>query len=138
MNDENKRCHLGMIQGIITIMGNNSFQLKEWSVGIMIAIYAFAGQNTNKAVIITVIPLIIFWMLDTYYLCLERKFRMLYDETRTKDNKEIDYSMDFNNIKIKVGEVKKICFLNTAFSKSTFPFYLAAITTTLIIYFIKF
>ena len=138
MNDENKRCHLEMIQGIITRMGKNSFQLKEWSVGIMIAIYAFAGQNANKAVIITIIPLTIFWMLDTYYLCLERKFRMLYDETRTKDNKDIDYSMDFNSVKIKVGEVKKICFFSTAFSKSTFPFYLATITTTLIIYFIKF
>jgi len=138
MNDESKRCHLDMIQGIISRMGNNSFALKGWAVGIMIAIYAFAGQNSNKAVIITLIPLIVFWMLDTYYLSLERKFRMLYDDVRIKDEKEIDYSMNFNDIKIKVGDVKKVSFIKIMFSKSILPFYLVCIATTLIIYFVKF
>ncbi len=138
MNDENKRSHLTMIQGIISRMGNNSFALKGWSVGIMIAIYAFAGQNSNKAVIITLIPLIVFWILDTYYLSLERKFRMLYDDVRYKDEKEINYSMNFNDINIKIGEVKKINFAKIMFSKSILPFYLVCISTTLIIYFVKF
>ena len=138
MNDENKRCHLEMIQGIITRMGKNSFQLKGWSVGIMIAIYAFAGQNSSKAVIITLIPLIVFWILDTYYLSLERKFRMLYDDVRIKDDEKINYSMNFNDIKIKVGEVKKITFIKIAFSRTILPFYLVCIATTLIIYFVKF
>ena len=118
-------------------MGNNSFALKGWSVGIMIAIYAFAGQNSNKAVIITLIPLIVFWILDTYYLSLERKFRMLYDDVRYKDEKEINYSMNFNDINIKIGEVKKINFAKIMFSKSILPFYLVCISTTLIIYFVK-
>ena len=138
MNDENKRSHLTMIQCIISRMGNNSFALKGWSVGIMIAIYAFAGQNSNKAVIITLIPLIVFWILDTYYLSLERKFRMLYDDVRYKDEKEINYSMNFNDINIKIGEVKKINFAKIMFSKSILPFYLVCISTTLIIYFAKF
>ena len=138
MNDENKRSHLTMIQGIISRMGNNSFALKGWSVGIMIAIYAFARQNSNKAVIITLIPLIVFWILDTYYLSLERKFRMLYDDVRYKDEKEINYSMNFNDINIKIGEVKKINFAKIMFSKSILPFYLVCISTTLIIYFVKF
>lgn len=59
MNNENKKCHLNMIQGIISRMGNNGFALKGWTVGIMIAIYTFTGQNSNKAVIITLIPLIV-------------------------------------------------------------------------------
>ena len=138
MNDESKRCHLNMIQGIISRMGNNSFALKGWAVGIMIAIYAFAGQNSNKAVIITLIPLIVFWMLDTYYLSLERKFRMLYDDVRIKDEKEINYSMNFNDIKIKIEDVKKVSFIKIMFSKSILPFYLVCFATTLIIYFVKF
>lgn len=138
MNNENKRCHLDMIQSIISRMGNNAFALKGWAVGIMIAIYAFAGQNSNKAVIITLIPLIVFWILDTYYLSLEKKFRLLYDDVRIKDEKEIDYSMNFNDIKIKVGEVKKISFIKIMFSKSILPFYLVCIATTLIVYFVKF
>ncbi len=74
--DENKRNHLLMIQGIIDRMGRNSFSLKEWSIGIMIAIFAFAGKNTHKAVIITLIPLIVFWSLDAYYLMLERNLEL--------------------------------------------------------------
>ena len=138
MNNENKRCHLEMLQEIISRMGKNSFALKGWSVGIMIAIYAFAGQSSNKAVIITLIPLIVFWILDTYYLSLERKFRILYDEVRIKEDKDIDYSMNFNNIKIKIGDVKKVSFIKIMFSKSILPFYLVCFATTLIIYFVKF
>ena len=138
MNEENKRCHLEMLQEIISRMGKNSFALKGWSVGIMIAIYAFAGQSSNKAVIITLIPLIVFWILDTYYLSLERKFRILYDEVRIKEDKDIDYSMNFNNIKIKIGDVKKVSFIKIMFSKSILPFYLVCFATTLIIYFVKF
>ena len=69
-----------MIQSVIDGIGKNSFSLKGWAVGVMIAIYAFAGQNYNKAVIVTLIPLIIFWILDSYYLMLERKYRRLYND----------------------------------------------------------
>ena len=75
MDGENKRSHLNMIQQVITRMGSNSFSLKGWTVGMIVAIYAFAGNNAHKAVIITLIPLIVFWILDSYYLTLERKFR---------------------------------------------------------------
>ena len=65
-NQQDKVNHLQMIQSIINRMGKNSFSLKGWAVGVMVAIYAFAGQNYNKAVIVTLIPLIIFWILDSY------------------------------------------------------------------------
>ncbi len=86
--EENKRHHLLMIQGIIDRMGRNSFSLKEWSIGIMIAIFAFAGKNTHKAVIITLIPLIVFWFLDAYYLMLTIKAKKMLQDMiyKKKDN----------------------------------------------------
>ena len=138
MDGENKRSHLNMIQQIITRMGNNSFSLKGWSVGIMIAIYAFAGKNEHKAVIVTLIPLIVFWFLDTYYLMLERKFRELYNEIRLKKENDIDFDMNFNNIKINMKDIKKYGFVNVFFSKTILPIYLVCIITTLIIYLLKF
>lgn len=57
---DKKISHLNMIQGVITRMGTNSFALKGWTVGIMIAIYAFAGKSNVKAVIVTLMPLIVF------------------------------------------------------------------------------
>lgn len=135
---EKKISHLNMIQSIITRMGNNSFALKGWAVGIMIAVYAFAGNSNVKAVIVTLMPLIVFWFMDTYYLMLERKFRCLYDDVRIKDEKDIDFSMNPNDVKINLDEVKKYGFFSIFFSKSVLPFYLVCIATTLVIYFVKF
>lgn len=135
---EKKISHLNMIQGVITRMGNNSFALKGWTVGIMIAVYAFAGKSNVKAVIVTLMPLIVFWFIDTYYLMLERKYRCLYDDVRLKEEKDIDFSMNPNDVKINLKEVKKYGFFNIFFSKSVLPFYLVCIATTLVIYFVKF
>jgi hypothetical protein len=138
MNGENKRCHLNMIQQVITRMGNNSFELKGWSVGMMIAIYAFAGQNSHKAVVVTLIPLIVFWFLDSYYLTLERKFRALYDDVRLRKEGEIDFDMNFDNIVVSMKDLKKYGFVNVFISKTVLPFYLVCIAITLVIYLIKF
>lgn len=138
MNEENKRCHLNMIQQVITRMGTNSFSLKGWSVGMMIAIYAFAGQNSHKAVVVTLIPLLVFWLLDSYYLTLERKFRALYNDVRLKKEEEIDFDMNFDDIEVSMKELKKYGFVNALISKTVLPFYLVCIATTLVIYLVKF
>lgn len=138
VDGENKRAHLNMIQGVITRMGTNSFALKGWSVGIMIAIYAFAGNNSHKAVIVTLVPLIIMWLLDSYYLMLERKFRNLYDSVRQLKETDIDFNMNFNSTKINMIDVKKYGYFNIVFSKTVLPFYLVCVISTLIIYFVKF
>lgn len=134
----NKIGHLNMIQEIITRMGNNSFSLKQWAVGIMIAIYAFAGENSHKAVIVTIIPLVVFWILDSYYLMIERKFRCLYDEVRKKKEKNVDFNMNFNSIRVNMNNINNYSLIKVAFSKTILPFYLVCLVTTSIIYFIKF
>lgn len=55
-----------------------------------------------------------------------------------RNEKEINYSMNFNDIKIKIGDVKKVSFIKIMFSKSVLQFYLVCFATTLIIYFVKF
>ena len=135
---DKKISHLNMIQGIITRMGNNSFALKGWAVGIMIAVYAFAGKSNVKAVIVTLMPLVVFWFIDTYYLMLERKYRCLYDDVRKKVEDKIDFNMNYNNVKIELKDIKNYGFFNILFSKSVLPFYLICIATTLVIYFVPF
>ena len=133
-DNANKIGYLNMIQETIKRMGNNSFYLKEWSVGIMIAIYSFASGDAHKLVIITVIPLIVFWLLDTYYLTLERKYRCLYDSVRIKSEEDIDFDMSLNNIEVNMNQLEKYCFFKIAFSKTILPFYFVCILTTIIIY----
>lgn len=132
---EKRENHLAMIQQIINRMGSNSFLLKGWSVGVMIAIFTFASKNNNIACILfTIIPLIVFWGLDSYYLLLEKKFRFLYDDIRKKEEKDIDYDMNFNNVVINVGQAKKISYIETLFSVTESLFYGTCIITTALIY----
>ena len=132
---ENKNIeHLQMIQGIITRMGQNSFQLKGWAVGIMIAIFSFAGQQTEtRCILFTIIPLFVIWLLDSYYLQLERKFRLLYDYVRKNKDKS-DFGMNFNSVKLEVGKHTQISFFRIMFSITEVSFYLTCILTTILVY----
>lgn len=86
MGNKDKIAHLQMIQDIIARMAQNSFQIKGWAIGIMIAIFSFAGEQSNtRCILFTIVPLIIMWFLDSYYLQLERKFRILHDDVRISD-----------------------------------------------------
>ena len=38
-------------------------------------------------------PLLVFWILDAYYLWQERLFRAVYDSIRQKSEDEIDFEM---------------------------------------------
>lgn len=97
---ENKRKHLEMIQGVINRMAGNSFFLKGWAVTLIAALFALSAKDTNpKYIFIAYFPVIIFWILDGYFLSQERIFRDLYDDVRKLDNKDIDFSMDIRKYK---------------------------------------
>jgi hypothetical protein len=130
-----KNNHLSIIQSTVQRMGNNSFLLKGWAVLIIVAIFTFAGEQNNvRCILFTVIPLLVFWGLDTYYLQLERKYRMLYDEVRLKKEEEVDFDMNFNNVATTVGNANKISYFKCLFSKTEVLFYLTCIVTTVLIY----
>ena len=75
--------HLEMIQGIINRMAANSFVLKGWSVTAGAALLALAFQNKDRAfVVLSLLPIIGFWLLDAYYLRKERLYRRLHDNVR--------------------------------------------------------
>ena len=77
--NEDQRLHLQFIQNVITRMNANSFQVKTWTVSIIVALAALAVNSKNYMyILISVVPTILFWTLDSYYLQQERKFRGLY------------------------------------------------------------
>lgn len=87
--------HLEMIQGIVSRLAKNSFLIKGWSVTITSAIFALGAKGDNESYFaIAIIPVVIFWILDGYFLWQERLFRRLYDEVRTMNDAEIDFSMN--------------------------------------------
>ena len=89
--------HLEFIQAIITRMNSNSFQLKGWAITIVSALLALYASSSNVIYIfIAIIPTILFWFLDAYYLQQERKFRGIYKDVVT-GNIIPDFEMPIQN-----------------------------------------
>jgi hypothetical protein len=83
MKMEKKLKHLDFLQLVITRMNVNSFLLKAWAVTLVSALFAFAAKDANiHYVLITYISTPVFWILDGYYLSLERQYRELYNVVR--------------------------------------------------------
>ena len=83
--------HLEFIQNIITRMNTNSFQIKGWAITIVSATLALYASTKNECfIIVGVVPALIFWFLDAYYLTQERKFRGLYNDVAGVSEKPFD------------------------------------------------
>ncbi len=67
--------HLEILQGIISRMAGNSASCKTWALTIITGITAFAIQNQSIPIWTSLIPAIMFFALDVFYLGLEIKFR---------------------------------------------------------------
>ena len=76
-------------------MSSNSFTLKGWSITLVAAIFALSIQDVNKDyfILLVYIPIVMFWILDSYYLMKERGYRELYDQIRKLDNDDIDFNL---------------------------------------------
>lgn len=119
---ENKLKHLELVQGVVNRMSNNSFLLKGWAVTLVAGIFSLASKDADKLYfLVTYVPVIVFWGLDTYYLHQERLYRSLYDKVCHTDEDKIDFSLkatsqEFNS--------EKNCYYSCFFSKTELGFYL--------------
>jgi len=108
---EAKLKHLEMIQGIINRMASNSFLLKGWSLTLVAALSALSANNANPLfALVALLPCLVFWGLDGFFLRQERLYRGLYDEVRVKDPKDIDFSMKPSG---ELGSWLGVCFSKT-------------------------
>lgn len=138
---EAKIKHLEFIQGVINRTANNSFLLKGWTVTLLTILFIFATEKIKEisfsCILIAIFPVFIFWLLDGFFLQKERLFRDLYNEVRTKDENQIDFSLDTKQFE-KKQENK---YVSAFFSKTIWPFYIPLMVTivalTLIIKFSK-
>ena len=72
--------HLEMVQGVITRMAENSRACKLWCVTLVSAVLVLVARTEKpEYALIALIPAVLFLVLDTYYLALERAFRESYD-----------------------------------------------------------
>ena len=71
--------HLQMLQGVIQRMAENSRSCKLWSITAISAVLFLAARTgVPWYTLIALVPLSLFFLLDVYYLSLERRFRCSY------------------------------------------------------------
>ncbi|MBP7795233.1 MAG: hypothetical protein KA059_00430 [Elusimicrobiales bacterium] len=118
---ESKIKYLEMIQNIINRMANNSFLLKEWSVILVSALFALSANDSNIVFIsVAFFPIIVFWILDGYFLKIEREYRKFYDKVRILDDANLDFCLNRKSL-LKKEEMEFL--VKVIFSKTLWPFY---------------
>ncbi|MEP0060738.1 hypothetical protein [Rhodopirellula bahusiensis] len=76
-------------------MAANSGILKGWAVTLVAAIFALGAEDSDqRLIVIAIVPVLMFWLLDAFYLRQERRFRDLYGIVRQKSDEEIDFAME--------------------------------------------
>lgn len=127
---ENKRKHLEMIQGVINRMAGNLFFLRGWTITLIAALFAlFVKEANHNYIFVVYFPVLIFWILDGYFLSQERLFRALYDHVRKLDEKQIDFSMNTNEFK----KNDRNCWTNSMFSSTLLCFYMPLVAIMLLL-----
>ena len=95
---EAKLKHLEFIQATINRMAGNSFLLKGWAITIAGGLLALSFKEMDRRyVLIGLIVIILFWLLDGYYLSRERNFVKLYENVSARKEQDIDFSMNISS-----------------------------------------
>lgn len=124
---EHKIKYLEMVQNIIDRMGRNSFAIKNWFVVALSGILTLMFSQGKTNVLWAGICLSAFlWVLDAYYLNLERKYRSKYSDALTGTSPLFD--MDISKIK------KNTPILKLMFSKSLSLYWVGIIILFMSVY----
>mgnify|MGYP005772494075 FL=1 len=122
--ENNKIKHLEFIQSTITRMNQNSFQIKGWMITLVSALLAlYASSEKVVYILIAIVPTIVFWFLDAYYLQQERRFRGVYNDVAGLSPDDSRINVREFEMPIQKYQCGKYCYFNVLFSRTIFPLY---------------
>ena len=92
--DEKKIAYLQMIQEPISRMSTASAIFKGFAATVVAGIAALTYCEVNTWILtLSFVPVLLFLLLDIYYLKLEKRYRYLYEQVRT-DIHVVDFSLN--------------------------------------------
>ena len=123
--------HLTIMQGVIARMAENSRSCKVWCVTLVAAVLVLLARTGEpQHALIALGPAVLFYMLDAYYLALERGFRDSYKAFVCKLHKGQEpsgiYSVE------RTGSTVLGTLLAMFNSFSVLPFYAIVVGTVLL------
>ena len=131
--EDNRVKHMEMIQAVIARLGTNSFLIKGWAVTVAGAFWGFAiGNKEEGLALASILPTVLFWGLDGYFLRTERFFVALHDAVRTGEPAVEPFFMaatrqDFGSAKTRTSWPRVL------FSWTLIVFYLALVAGAVIV-----
>lgn len=121
--------HLGILQNVIDRMATNSSSAKAWCITLVSAILVIvADKNRSSLAWLTLIPTILFLVLDAYYLALEKGFRASYRQFVGRLHRKTLEESDFYSVE-PVGKFGRL-FVRSLASMSVWPLYITLIIMT--------
>lgn len=131
INSQAVQSHLNITQSVIQRMATNSSSCKAWCITVVSAILVIvADKGKSQYAYIAIIPNILFFVLDTYYLTLEKMFRNSYNDFIRKLHDNKIESSDLFAVIPKGKWIKT--FLKSIISFSIWPFYLTLLIMILL------
>ena len=125
--------HLKIMQSVIERMAENSRACKLWCVTLVSAsLVLIARIDRPDYILFSLLPIIMFLILDAYYLALERSFRYSYNASVRKIIRGELVPSDLYVVK-PTGFIPRI-FMSCLLSFSIYVFYLPLIILVLIIW----
>ena len=137
IDNNSVQAHLNILQGIITRMSNYSAACKTSCITIITALLAFAASSNHLDLIwLCFLPVLLFTLLDSYYLSMERQ---VVDQYKTVVAKIHAESLQITDLFVVKIEGRDFVAISKAFeslsSHSIWFFYgLIAITICLLKY----
>jgi hypothetical protein len=133
--------HINLLQGIITRMSNYSASCKTWCITLVTAILAFTAEGERAHLSwACYYPIILFLLLDSYYLSMERQIVAQHRDFVNKLHNNALQISDFFSVKIEGRSIKAIRrTFETIESHSIWFFYgsLSLIITLIRVWFVK-
>ena len=124
--------HLEIMQGVINRMAENSRSCKVWCITLVAATLVLVARTGEpEHALIALAPTVLFYLLDAYYLMLERRFRRSYNSFVRKVHSGEVQTSDLYAV-VPAGSVVKDLRWSLSQSFSVPPFYGVVVGTILL------
>lgn len=120
---------IDLIQDIIKRMAHNSFLIKGWTITLILTTFLLKSEDLEKGALISLVPLVGFWFLDSFYLSTERNYKKLHEWIIANRKNSLDFCFDLS---LKIVDEKK-SFISVLFSSTMFLFYIPLLSIVIII-----
>lgn len=125
-NSQAVQSHLTILQSVIQRMSANSTSCKTWCITLVSAILiVVADKDKSQYAWLAAFPTTLFFLLDAYYLSLERGFRNAYNAFIEKLHGQ---DLRCEHLFVVTPRGGRLClFFESICSLSVWPFYVALV-----------